>query len=435
MGQTNGFLDLPNKKTLIVRCSGNLDVRGDVGASVRFKHSGVVNTSTGAMGGRLECSGDLRLQMPAAATLVLETVNGNVNVKGVRAVSAESDLQGNLQLNVIEEGASIGSVSGNAAFKQVGGHVLIRGRINGDLGVKHVGGLSADFVNGDLSARHVSGNLHVKVASGDVSARQVTGDLTLSDVHADVVAGQIGGIVSINSHDDVKLRGPLCAGKHTVNAQSSISFYYPANEPLMLTASARRVVSKIAFEQISEQEEGLIAASRGNGGPAVTLHATEKVVLRGQGNPSGSGGNVEIDLDFGDFGEKLANDLSARMSEFSTRFDNEFSGHAERALRKAQAAVDRALNKMERDMEQAEQRASRKVVIRTKTKTPKAPKAPKTPKAPKAPKPPKTPAPPVPPVPPAPAVDTSSEQLKILKMLEQGIISIEEANKLLAALG
>ena len=429
MGNGNKQFDLNGKQALVIRCAGNLDVRGDVGATVRFKHSGEATISSDEMGGRIDCQGNMRVQMPAGASLVLEEVGGNVNVKGVRAVSAEADFPGNVNINVIDQAVTIGTVNGNASLKQIGGMVTINGEVNGDLGIKHVGGISADGVNGDFAARHIAGDVTVHNVNGDCATRHISGNLTLSDVHADVVAGHIGGTVIINSHDDVKLRGPLAVGKHAIDSQSTIAFYYPADEPLTIHASASRIINRMQFEQISETQDAL-AASRGEGGAVVTLNASDKIVLRDRGGESDYEGQVDIDLDFGDFGEKLANEINSRMSEFSARFDTEFSGQAERALRKAQAAVDRAIGKMEREMQKAERRAERKVVIRTAAKA-------RSPKPPKPPKPPKGPVPPMPPTPPTPppAVDTSSEQLKILKMLEEGIISIEEANSLLAALG
>ena len=170
---------------------------------------------------------------------------------------------------------------------------------------------------------------------------------------------------------------------------------------------------KIQFDQLVEEGQTL-SGSCGTNGPVVTLTADEKITLKSEGKaPEFEDVTIDLDFDFADFGEKLSESINSRVAELSTRFDTEFSGHAERALRQAQAAIDRAVGKMEKEMARAERRAA-KVVIR------KAPKPPKPPKAQ--------------PAPSAPPPDTTSEQLKILKMLEAGTISIEEANSLLAAL-
>jgi hypothetical protein len=69
------------------------------------------------------------------------------------------------------------------------------------------------------------------------------------------------------------------------------------------------------------------------------------------------------------------------------------------------------MRKAEQAMRKAEQRAARESAYRQPT--------PPTP----------------PPAPSKPKVDTKAEQLKILKMLEEGTISLDEANTLLEALG
>ena len=403
-----GWIDVGESGSITVSCNGNLVVKADAGATVRFSGA---NVSEASKENRIHSDGNLSVKVPLGVAVILERVSGNATVKGVTStISASGDVSGNLTIKSSDNSVSIQSVYGNLVAKDVGGKVTVAGTISGNAQARNVGGFVATAIHGDLSARNMAGEVSAETVHGNVTVRQVTGNVTLKDVMGDCSVRDLSGTTDITCRDDIRIRGPLSVGKHTFNAGSTIDLYYPDGASLTLTATAPNIRHDLSFNTLTEKD-GVLSAQTGSDGPMVTLTAADRIRIRPMGE-SGSDWDVYADIDFdfsefGDIGERISAEINARMGDFTAQIGPEFSAKAEQALRKAQAAIERTVEKMESEMSRAESRAYR------------SPRPSRSPRA----------------APSEPKPDTTEAQLKILKMLEEGTISVEEANKLLAAIG
>jgi hypothetical protein len=414
--------DVGNKPTLQIECSGHLTIRGGTDASVVARGDDYTVEGTLIRG-----AGDLRLLVPHRCTLILTHVAGDLRLKGIQGDVTVQETAGDARLLSVSGGVTVGMVYGDLAVSQIGGAVSAD-FVSGDVRATHVAGLTLGHMAGDLSASHIAGALHVGQAGGDATVKQVTGSVTLAGVAGDCHVADVAGVVAIDCGDDVRLSGPLTAGKHVVTAASTITLLWPDAHPLTLTATAPTVRNRLPLTVVSESADSL-HGTLGSDGPLLTLSAAERITLRsadGSGIPPWDG-QIEIDLDLDQLGQQLTTQIGEKMATFSQKIGPELTGHVEQALRRAQSSIDKAIARMEQEMQRTGEPSAR------------APKSPPTPPPP--PSPPKAggaaarPNPATPPPPPAPVVDSSAEQLKILKLLEDGVISVQEANDLLAALG
>lgn len=427
----SGIFDMEDK-TLIISCAGNLTVRGDVGSSVRFVSDSGADDNYDAAMGRFTSEGNAALRVPHYASIIVESVGGNVQVKGLDgSMTIDSEVGGDLTVSMVNGGLTVHDVGGNFNVKHGHGSLMVKGYIGGDFNAKHTGDLTLGQVAGNANLKHISGDIAIESVGGNASAHHINGDITLHGVAGDVNLSHIAGAINVSSHDDIRLTGPLSAEKHTLNAKSRIDFYYQSSGPITVTAQAPQIVNKISFDKVVE-EGGTLHGSVGDDGPMITLTAGDRITMRSRGGSSGGWETfADFEMEFNEnfdfselnqLGEQISAEVNARMEEISQKLSPEVNQYAERAIRKAKEAVDRVVERMEAELNRAEHQAERHAVrVVHKRRHRPTPPTPPTP--------PKSPAPPA-----TPKADTSAAQLKILKMLEDGKITVEQANELLAAL-
>jgi hypothetical protein len=262
--------------------------------------------------------------------------------------------------------------------------------------------------------------------------RSVGGNLNIANVFGDCSLVNLGGNCTVHVTDDIRIKGDLAQGEHYFSADSTISFHWPAGKPVALNASAPKIRNRIAFDDNSATEaEGVFKGVIGTDGPVIHLDAGEKITMRETGSKSESAngwGEFQFEFDttgWADFGQMISQEVNAKMESFSAKINEQFGpdfaaqmeSHAQRAADQAQRAAEKAMRKAEQAMHKAERNTQREAARAEQRNAYRS----TPPPPPKAPSPPKT--------------DTRAEQMKILKMLEAGKISLDDANKLLEALG
>jgi hypothetical protein len=250
---------------------------------------------------------------------------------------------------------------------------------------------------------------------GDFSLRNVGGDINLGQIHRDVNLRNIGGLVKVaNVHGDIRLTGGLAPGKHHLKADGDIVLRWPENAPLHLEATAPKIRNRLNLTDLVE-EEGRLTGRIGEGETFLILEANGRIILKDV-QPTKEWEDfdgTEFDFDFSGIGEKISSEIASRMQDFSTRIEHnfgpEFAARMEEQALKAAAKAEKAAAKAVQQVEKtARHMRWQNDHTMWKPATPSAPG-----KEPQA---------------------TAEEQLKILKMVEKGIISPDEAGTLLEAI-
>lgn len=399
---------------LVGACDGDLIVRG--GSEPTLLVRGDYEVEETAEGYRLAGRGDLRIVVPTAAGVNVEEVSGNLMVKGVTGACVIGRVYGDAVLT--EAGpARIDAVHGDLSAR--GAQSLAVGEVHGDASARRTGGLALRAVYGDCAARSISGPVTIEEVSGDVDLRGIEGDVAVGRAHGSAYVAFANGQVTLGRVDgDIRLRGELPAGNHALSARGDILLRWPLNAPLNLVAAGRSVDNRLPLEDVVEKG-GRLTARLGAGETYVTLSADGRVILKEADSSEKwehvpEGEEFEFEAMASGLGlENIAARIEAEVNshlarvaqEFETRFGPDFGQRmAEKAARQAERASERA--------ERAGERARRKAEWRGR-----GPGFDATP-------------------PPATARRTASpeEQMKILKMVESGAITPEDAGMLLEAL-
>ncbi len=360
---------------------------------------------------------------------------------------------GDLMLKVPEKSVlSVGSVQGDVVIKSVGGQIQL-GEVFGDAVLSNTGLSSIALVQGDLVARNVSGALLVEAAQGDVVIRNVDGDVTLGTIHGDLVTHFVNGACTVadamgdvnlaavngdisiahgrrdlNIRDagglcqatditgDIRLRGGLRKGDHQLSAQGDIILRWPANLPLAVDVQASEIRNNLPLEDVVEDEAGF-HGHLGLGGAHLSLMAAGKVVLKEAqlikekwGVDQGPMFDMDFMAELSNLGERISSEVTDKVSKMASEMETNFAPKMEKwgeqfAEKMTYAAgAARVMAEDLAEKERARTATAQSSPGATKTKPDKE------------------------------SATNVDEQLRILKMVEKGVITPEEANLLLEAL-
>jgi hypothetical protein len=410
---------------LIVRCRGDLQVGGWAEPAVLIKGD-TYTTNIGPDEDKtlpvekalsIDGSGDLVLMVPAAATLLIDEVNGDLQVRNLEGDLKIVTVSGDAALRSLGT-ITIDSVHGDLAVRHVNGPFSAR-EIMGDASLRNVEALQLSTVFGDCAIGYANGDVHVAELMGDLSLKTINGNITVSSGHRDINLRNLGGLVSIEAvHGDIRLLGGLTPGKHSLSAEGDIVVRWPVDEPLVVTAVAPTIQNFLPLVDVAE-EEGAFRGRLGDGQTILSLRANGRIILKESDSGTKSWEDVEgqaFGFDLGGLGDHIAAEINSRMADFSVKMETQFGPEfAARMEEKARAAAVRAEKAAEKALRQAEKAAQ-------KARWQSGQGGQWTP--PPAPQPPGKKASQV----------SEEEQLKILRMVENGIISPDEANDLLEAI-
>lgn len=375
----------PAPHITVVQCVGNLIVRGSDERRITLQARGEPSDALLQREGdtfSLTTRSDCLLLCPPATTLTIQAVRGDLQVEG---------LQGPLAV----------------------------GTVNGDVRLHRIGAATLEQVFGDLSVRQTEGDLQVHRVAGDARIRYVEGQVRLAQVGADLWAeGLQEGLIAEAVGADVRLWPPFSPNAvYLVRAGSDLALYLPADPDLHLALDAGgRLCSHLPGLTLPEAEarlEHTLGAGAGrleaHAGGHVHLWPLEPRRTHGVGAEfapglealEGLGPAVEAHI-----AQAMA-ELEARLAESLGRMDRQIIGRrVEQAAEQARQAAERARREAERAAERARLRAEQ-AERRWQRASGQRPR-------------------------PEPASD--EERLRVLRLVEQGKITPEQAADLLAAL-
>ena len=304
----------------ITDCLGDLVVRAVEGKQVDLRLQGAEDDLTMerkgesiTVGARTGCI----LTCPPHTTLTLQSVHGDLKIKGV-------------------------------------GRPIAAGQIYGDVVLRDVGPVALETVYGDLVARQVAGDLQADVLQGDARIRQVDGHLRVDRVGGDLrVEGLLGGLEAPGVGADVRLGPPFSPdATYRVQAGSDLRIYLPQNTSLNMTLQAGgRVRSRIPAISM---EDGAATAEMTLGAGEATLEAKVGGHIYLSPWDRGTAPPEDLEFDFAADMEGLGSLIELRvaeaMAEMQTRLEDSLGRVDSEAIRRR---VERATEKMQWKTEKA----------------------------------------------------------------------------------
>jgi DUF4097 and DUF4098 domain-containing protein YvlB len=412
----------------IAKCARNLLVQGKDGSQVVIRVDGTAGDLTLEQEGEtltLSAKEDCEIACPTGSTLTVQTCHGNAKIDGVAGTIALETVHGNLTLKDVGP-TEFTRVDGNLYVRNVGG--ILRGKtVGGNARVhdmegmctleKVSGNLHVRDVDGDLQGDVVGGNAHVDDVRGQYAVKKVGGNLTFDEVQGGVTAEQVGG--------NARVKPSFAPGSaYQISAGGNLDIHVPENASLRLALRADGGVRSQVDGLALEKADGKITGVLGDGEASLEAQAGGSISLRGRGAANGPPGEFEFNMDFLEDLEGIGPMIEARVSEAmaelqvrleqglgqidSDKLRIKMERAAEKSARAAERAAEEVRRAAEREAQKARMRAERSQ-RRWERASGQKPR-------------------------PHPEPVSKEEQLRVLRMVEAGKVTPEQATDLLEAL-
>ncbi len=321
------------------------------------------------------------LKVTNLADLNVEQVRGSLSLSDVsKAVVAE--VYGGLRARGGSSLRMVGTVYGSARVKAV--ETVHLHNVRGSLRVKAAqqlrvsrisGSLRAAEIGGPLEADRVGGNAVLKEVKGAVTINQVAGNLVASDLPSGAKAGRIGGNLAFSGD-----LGAGCTYHFKADGNAAVQLTESANAHV--TLSARGHVLSTWDLTDEEQEGNTLTGVLGEGGSELVVEAKGNAILGG--GPESPGAKLRVEIkrqieeglgaipDLEAISKQVEESIQAIDMEAIERQVNAGMDQAlsrlrvklesvdwDRVGRSTERAVTRAMEHLQRDMEHLAQRAAR----------------------------------------------------------------------------
>ena len=352
----------------------------------------------------ITCDEDLILYLPRQARLTVE------------------DVAGDATLQALSGPVTLGPVAGDLTMKDLGPVALAT--VAGDASLRNTGPLTGETINGDFVLRGSNGPCALEGVGGDASIREVNGPVTVGTVGSDLYLRNVRGTVAVKAEADAAIfLEPLSGLTYDIGAGDDLILRLPegVHARLHLTGGSPDSV-QVDFPDVELPEDCSdceVTIGSGDEAPAELLvSAGGDLLVTSQADAWESAADFGVGMgegwDWGGASFPLPPD-------FSERINRRVQAAMERNRERIEAAGHRAGVKIEAAMRRAEAKA-RAAEVRARRVhaninigrwnwdlTPRGPMQEGEPVS-------------------------DDERLAILKMLQEKKISLEEAEKLLAAL-
>lgn len=376
--------------------------------------------------------GDLRVRGHSGSELLLEGDNPDVsmqNADGPLIIHCGGDCDIRMPEHL---SLKVGTVGGDAKITNLESSIMVS-NVGSDLVLRHiVGNVTVENVGGDFVAKHIEGDLTVGNVGSDVEIQGVEGEVLLDQVGSDAVLKEIGGSCRCGQvGSDILV---------AIDFERGNSYHFQAGGEVACVVGAETdaifvLPRGIEVEMDEDSIDAVVQLQSGNqrivlgeDGPEVFVQSNAFTLT---GSRRQRGFQFEFDAQFGDLERQLNESLSGlgqmlekrtqeaidHATAFAKDFGSRISGRgragmeerierqAERAKRHAERHSERMQRHAERHMDRAHRHAER-MQRYTRRRDDEGGWAPVS----------------------------NEERLVILKMLQEGKISVEEAETLLRTL-
>jgi hypothetical protein len=291
---------------------------------------------------------------------------------------------------------SFENVGGDMHIKDIAGSIHLA-RLGGDFATRRTCGLTLGTIGGDADMREIDGDLNLQAVNGDVVVQDVSGRVVIGTISDDCVLKNIPAGFDIGSvGGDLEIRTALYPGAHgKAFARGEIGFEFPAESSIRIVMPSDTELT--LDEELTAFTEGdQLIVTVGSGEATVELSARD---------------SIRVSMDRGK-GRGPSQDFDAYMMDVSAQIDMHLRGleqHLDDLPERVRHGVERRINEAMRQVQFAERAAQRSADRGNREAWNFNASGSGEPVS-------------------------ENERIAILKMVEEGKITVAEAQKLLAAL-
>lgn len=410
------------KTVVITVCRDDLTIRGERALDITASGDDFTFTESGEEM-LFESNGRLDLRIPSQLNVTIVAAHQDMIVRYVDGEISINEANQDVMLRTTGA-VNLGKVGQDVSAQNINGRFSIES-VGGDLALRNIMSATITDAKGDLMLRNADGDVLIEKIGGDAQVHTVSGSLAVQSCGRDVNLTNLGGITAVvDVAGDIRLNGSLFEGEHTFVAENDIIVRWPDGAAIAVTATAPTIENRLELQNVIEKDNTL-TGQRINGDTRVMLTSANMISLKSTHlhdaqwrTDNGTSGTIDFDFEFADLKDRISKEINTRLESLGPDIASKLERRVTDAMSKAEAMAGKAQKKADKAMKQAQQQQRSASYGGARPTKPKAPLTPK---------------PPTPPQPPA-SSDKSGERLQVLKMLQEGLISADEAATLLNAL-
>jgi len=301
---------------------------------------------------------------------------------------------------------TVGEALGNLSLDGVEGQIILTS-VHGNATVRAVGPVDLEEILGNFTARDIKGDLAGQDVKGNARVQGVDGKLTLKEVSGNLTTEGLNGGLSVQTvRGNARLRPPFAAGAtYKVSAGGNVTVFLPEDASLRLALRPGvHVDSRVAGLEL-ERTNGVVEGTIGAGEATLEAAAAANISLR----PAEAPEAFEVGADLEGLSAQIEWQVNEAVAKMTSRLEESLGQVDSGAIReRVDRATEQARRKAERAAERARMRAER-AERRWRRASGQPPRS-------------------------EPEPASEEERLRVLRMVEEGRITPEQASELLAAL-
>jgi hypothetical protein len=259
----------------------------------------------------------------AGGDLRVRKVQGDVNLESLRGSLGLADLAGVIRVAQVDgdlrgEGVADLRLMGNCGgdLRCEDAEHLAAESIAGDVRIHNLGDARFGRIRGDLWAEKVRGALQVTRAEGDARLSEIGGAVALKALGGSLRAHALtGGLSAPQVNGDAVLQGPYGAAEpYSLSAHGDVVLNLPGDADAQVSARAEgRIRSDVPLTP-SPDGSGAVGATLGQGAARMSLTCGGDLRIILPGARETAGPQVKVALDAPNLGERIRRQVTASLA-------------------------------------------------------------------------------------------------------------------------
>ena len=265
---------------MISECGGQVVVKSWLQTAVSIQGPSFTIEQNGSI--HITSQDDLFLAVPAQTSVSLGVVQGDVTLKHLEGGITGDDLQGNVILNNVDA-VQIDRVGQSLTAENLNGVLDVR-HVHGAVSLQRVSEVKIGSVHRSAVVEYTNGPVELGKVEGKLELKSINGDVLVANGLSDIILQNLGGNNTLPSvMGDIWLVGGLRAGEQTFVSEKTIYVYWPEDAPLHLFANAPKIDNTVPLSNEIERHEGeqvILTGHIEEGKTSLTLKSAQRIALK-----------------------------------------------------------------------------------------------------------------------------------------------------------
>ncbi len=305
------------------------------------------------------------LKLAGLSDLSADQVRGSVKASDVEQATF-AEVYGNLKADGFTSLRVTQTVYGNASLSD--GENADLQNVHGNLSVKALDTVQALRVGGNFYLSQVDGPVTVESVGGNSVLKGVGGVLNLAKVGGNLAtSGLVAGAKVAKVGGNMVLNGEIGAGcTYHFKAGGNAVLRLPEGTGAHLTLSAKGKVRSALPLSGEEQQGTTVTGTLGEGGAEIVVEAGGNVLVGGTAQSLGADLGAEISrqveealqsIDLAAVGEQISAEMDRAMVQLRDKLE---TVDWDRIGRRTQRSMERAMQRLQRDIDRLSEKAARR---------------------------------------------------------------------------